>query len=236
MTATGKGERRSTLANDQGLSMLEVLMAIVIGTMVILAADALWSATAQFSAETAKSSKALAAASTVYWTVDRLAQSAIAVGYQNAAGAFVDGPSNGPTAVLAFKMSSTPGVNPLNGIAPPDAPVVQRTTGGGTDWLCLAVVPIGQVPQLALFPGGEPYHPAQNPPRYPPAADVTPVGNPTVNYQGTTFTVLPATSATAPPDAFQMHLVATRIAARPGGAPPRPSRATYPFLLGREGY
>lgn len=227
----------AVLSDDGGLSMLEVLMAVVLGTMVILAVSALWSATARFSAQTAKSSQALAAAANVYWIVDRLAQSATAVGYQNANRAFVDGSSNGPVPVLALKMSSLAGVSPLDGIAPPNSPVVQETTGGGTDWLCLAVVPVGSISQLALFPGGDPYNPAASPPVYPPAADVTPIGSPTVNYQGTMFAVLPAASSTAPPDAFQMQLVETRAdSVGRGGAAPRPTTATYPFLLGKEGY
>lgn len=216
-------------AGAEGLTLLELLVAVSLGTLLILAVTRVGTAVAGFFDAMEVTSEPLSESAGVYWTVERLAQNTLRLGTQNLTqDTFEPGATAGPVPVLAMYVSS------LDGIVPPTAPVYAAATHGGTDYVCLAVVPVDGVDQLALFPGGDPYDPAASPPVYPPAADVTPIGTGSVDEAGTTFTVLAPASGQSAPVSFDLNL-RTRIV---GGGYPRPSfqTTTYPFEMGPEDY
>lgn len=232
-----KPKRRvRTAAHETGTTLIETLAATIIGSLILIAAGYLWTNSEQYTRQLVTVATPLADSSNIYWTVEELAQNATSLGTQSLTptdGFYeqIPGATSGSVPILTMNVTT------LQGIVPSDSAVYETSSNGGSDYVCLAVVPVAGVPMLALFPGGQPYDPTTD--TYPPASEVTPIGNATTSYAGTTFSVLPATSGVSQAVQFQMNVTAAAVNAdgeQPGPEASNPRPETYSFMIGEVDY
>lgn len=212
---------RTAQGADDGMTLLELLAAVLIASLVSAVLVALFGAVLGVYGAVGGGAIGLSDSSRAYWMLEKLAQNTVALGTVDPSSpqTFVAGPTAGPVPVLALKVTN------LQGIAPSSTPVYSAAPGG---FLCVAVVPYGGRFVLGLFPGGLAYNPTANPPVYPPPSDVTPIFSEGSDFSGTTFQVQSAST-------FSAYVVTHSAGPGSPGAQSAHSVA-YQFMIGLQDY
>lgn len=213
-----------TMDNEEsGMTLIEVLAAVSIGTLVTLSASMLLITGLKNYANLHYSTQMINDTTDVYWTMEKIAQKSTAAGTETLQSSGVDtiqlGPTAGSVPILCLAVAN------LQGIAPPSSAVYESIANGG-HYIAIGIVPINGRPQLSLIPAGLAFSPSQG--VYPPASEVFPLFNGETDFTNSSFTVVSSNE-------FNMTIYRTLGAAyanHAGAKGTNLSQITYSYMFG----
>ena len=194
--------------SESGLTLIELLAAVLIGGMVSFAVVYLWNDVDQLYQSASVHASATTDTSFVYWELEKLAQNTLAVGTVN---------SNNPSAFVPDVTGSVPvlalQVSSLRGIVPPGSSVYNTAANG---FVCAAFIsnPNNGMTGLVLYPLGQP-------------GNVTPLFSGVTSFAGSTFDVMSPTTFSVTLQSSFISNVRSKIQLAP---------ITYQYGIGQRDY